>query len=284
MTIKTNVILTGLAFGESPRWHDNKLWFSDMHARKVMTIDLKGKTETIVEVPDRPSGLGWTPDGRLLVVSMKSQKLLRLDPAGLICVADLRGLASGDCNDMVVDASGRAYIGNFGKGTDLGKSFKVGPAEIVMVSQEGQARIAADDLTFPNGSVITPDGHTLIVAETFASRLTEFDIKSDGSLTNRRIWAPLATGIFPDGICLDAEGAVWVANAGGPAVYRVKAGGAVTCCIETSAHAYACMLGGAARRTLFILTAEDTDAKICREKMNGGIETVKVDVPGAGLP
>jgi sugar lactone lactonase YvrE len=254
-----------------------------MHARKVMTIDSEGNLETIVEVPDRVSGLGWTTDGKLLIAAMKGRKLLRLDAAGLTCVADISALASGECNDMVVDALGRAYIGNFGKDTDLSVN-RVGPGEIVMVTPDGKASLAADNLNFPNGSVITPDGLTFIVAETFGARLSAFDIKHDGSLTNRRVWAVLDKGIFPDGICFDAEGAVWVANAGGPAVYRVKEGGEVTHRIPTSAHAYACMLGGADRRTLFIMTAEDTDARVCRRKLCGCIETVKVDVPGAGLP
>jgi sugar lactone lactonase YvrE len=184
---------------------------------------------------------------------------------------------------MVVDASGRAYIGNFGKGTDLGKNI-IGPGEIVMVTPDGKASIAADNLNFPNGSVITPDGRTMIVAETFGSKLTSFDITPDGALTNRQVWATLAKGIFADGICLDEEGAVWVANAGGPAVYRIKKGGEVLQRIETSAKAYACMLGGDDRRTLYIMTAEDTDARICREKMSGRIETIRAEVPGAGRP
>jgi sugar lactone lactonase YvrE len=283
MTDKPTILYQGLAFPESPRWRDDKLWFSDMHARKVMTIDTKGKVTTVCEIPDRTSGLGWTLDGRLLIVGMKEKKLWRLDTSGPVCIADISALASGECNDMVVDASGRAYIGNFGLNTDLGVN-RVGPGEIVIVEKDGRTRVAAGNITFPNGSVITPDGRTFIVAETFASKLTAFDIQPDGSLTNRRVWAPLAKGIFADGICLDAAGAVWVANAGGPAVYRVKEGGEVLDQVETSAHAYACMLGGADRRTLFIMAAEDTDARICRQKMSGRIETVKVAVPGAGRP
>jgi sugar lactone lactonase YvrE len=284
MTAKLKIILRGLAFPESPRWHGGKLWFSDMHAHKVMTVDLKGKTETVCEVPLCPSGLGWTREGRLLIVSMKDRKLMRFDPTGLTCVADLNGLASGQCNDMVTDALGRAYIGNFGKDTNLGKDFRVGPAEIVMVTPDGKARVAAGDVNFPNGMVITPDSRTLIVAESFASHLTSFTIAPDGSLTNREVWAVLDKNIMPDGICLDAEGAVWVGNAGGPAVYRVKRGGEVIQKIETSANAYACMLGGADRRTLFIMTAESTDDRLCREKMTGRIEIIGVEVPGAGLP
>ena len=283
MPDKPAILYRGLAFGESPRWHDSKLWFSDMHSRKVMTIDLKGKAETVIEVPDRTSGLGWTLDGHLLIVGMKKKSLLRFGPSRLTRVADIGRLASGDCNDMVVDALGRAYIGNFGLNTDLSVN-RVGPGEIVMVAPDGRACIVADNLNFPNGSVITPDGCTLIVAETFGHCLTAFDINQDGSLTRQRTWAALPKDIFPDGMCLDAEGAVWVGHAGGPAVYRVKEGGEITRRIETSAHAYACMLGGEDRRTLFIMTAEDNDAAKCRQKMNGRIEIIRVDVPGAGLP
>ena len=283
MPKSSNIFYRGLAFGEAPRWYGGKLWFSDMHSRKVMTIDLSGKVETIVEAPDRTSGLGWTPDGRLLVVAMKKRSLLRLDSSRLACVADIKALASGDCNDMVVDALGRAYIGNFGLNTDLSVN-KVGPGEIVMVNPDGKTCIVADNLNFPNGSVITTDGRTLIVAETFGHCLTAFDIQPDGLLTNQRVWAVLDKGFFPDGICLDAEGAVWVANAGGPAVFRVKEGGEVMQRVETYAHAYACMLGGEDRRTLFIMTAEDNEVAICRQKRNGCIEIVRVDVPGAGLP
>lgn len=284
MEQKTEILYKGLAFGEAPRWHEGRLWFSDMHSRVVMALDGDGKAEIIVEAPGRVSGLGWTADGRLLIVSMRDRKLLRLDPSGLAVAADISSLASGDCNDMVVDAKGRAYIGNFGKGTDLGIP-RVGPGEIVMVAPDGKASVVADNLTFPNGSVITPDGKTFIVAETFASRLTAFDIMPDGKLTNRRVWAPLEKNIFPDGICLDAEGAVWAANAGGPAVYRVEEGGEVLQRVTVSAtEAYACMLGGSGRRTLYIMTADASDAPTCREKMSGQIEAVRVDIPGAGLP
>jgi sugar lactone lactonase YvrE len=284
MATKTKILLAGLVFPEGPRWHDGKLWFSDMHAQRVMTVDLKGKTEIIVAVPHDPSGLGWDKDGKLLVVSMTDRQLLRLDPKGLKTVADLSKLASGDCNDMVVDKKGRAYIGNFGKDTNLGKDFHVGPAEIIMVTPDGKARVVADNMVFPNGMVITPDDKTLIVAESFGGRLTAFSIAKDGSLTGRRVWAALAKGIDPDGICLDADGAVWVADAAGHAVSRVKEGGEVLQQIGVETHAYACMLGGNDRRTLFVLTAAATGGPACRKLMSGRIETVKVDVPGEGLP
>lgn len=281
MTFETEVLLDGLAFGEGPRWHEGKLWFSDMHAHRVMTVDLEGKAETIVEVPNQPSGLGWLPDGRLLVVSMTDRRLLRLDPEGLAEVADISGLVSFPCNDMVVDAKGRAYIGNFG--FDLVAQAPFSPAEIVMVTPEGEARVVADQIGFPNGTVITPDGQTLIIGETFGACLTAFDIEPDGSLTNRRTWAKL-DGAVPDGICLDAEGAIWVASPRSAEALRVREGGSVTDRVKVATQAYACMLGGPDRRTLFVLTAESSDPEEALAKRTGRVEIVKVDVPGAGLP
>jgi sugar lactone lactonase YvrE len=289
MVLETKVLLDGLDFPESPRWHDGKLWFSDQGTGRVMTVDLDGDAETIVEVPGSPSGLGWLPDGRLLVVSMTDRRLLRLDPGGLVEVADLSELASFHCNDMVVDRQGRAYIGNFGfdlAGQELPKL-----AEIVLVTSDGAARVVADEMAFPNGTVITPDGRTLIVAESAAARLTAFDIEPDGSLTRRRIWAQFDERGFeslidfertiPDGICLDAEGAIWVASPGGSAeVLRVREGGEVTHRVRVATQPFACMLGGPERRTLFVLTSiYGTQATT-----KGRIEMVQVDVPGAGLP
>jgi sugar lactone lactonase YvrE len=283
MAPETKILLEGLVFGEGPRWHDNKLWFSDMHTHWVMTVDIMGKAEKIVEVPGQPSGLGWLPDGRLLVVSMVDRRLLRLDPDGLKEVADLSGVASGSCNDMVVDKQGRAYIGHFG--FDL---FVPNPAyanaEIIMVTPEGDKRVVAKKIAFPNGTVIIPDGRTLIVAETFGGCLTAFDIKADGSLVKRRVWADLGKKIFPDGICLDADGAIWCANAGGNEVVRVKEGGKILRRINVSRNAYACMLGGPDRRTLFVMTAGSSKPETCKEQVGGRIETITVDTPGAGLP
>jgi sugar lactone lactonase YvrE len=282
MMPETKVLLEGLAFGECPRWHDGKLWFSDMYAHQVMTAGLDGKTEIIVEVPGTPAGLGWLPDGRLLVVSMTDRRLLRLDPGGLTEVADLSGLASGLCNDMVVDKHGRAYIGHSGFDIYAKQPFR--PAEIMMVTPDGDRRVVADNMLFPNGSAITPDGSILIVAESFGSCLTAFDIGPDGSLSGRRVWANLGSDVHPDGICLDAEGAVWLANPDRNEVIRVREGGEVTRHVKTSTMAFACMLGGPDRRTLFILTAETFDPDEARVKASGRVETVRVDVPGAGLP
>jgi sugar lactone lactonase YvrE len=277
--LQTSILLTGLGFGESPRWHQNKLWLSDMDLRKVITVEPNGKAEKIIEIAGQPSGLGWLPDGKLQVVSMTDRRLLRLNQGVLTEVADLSGIASGICNDMVVDKVGRSYIGNFGLNTDLSQR-RVGPAEIIMVTPEGKAQVAAVGLVFPNGTVITPDGRELIVAETFASRLTAFDINPDGSLSGRRVWAKLEDKMFPDGICLDAEGAIWTAIAYQPEVIRIKMGGEVTHRIRLSGKAFACMLGGTDRRTLFILTVKPNS----RVRTAGQLEVVNVEVPGAGLP
>ncbi|MEE4264703.1 MAG: SMP-30/gluconolactonase/LRE family protein [Desulfobacteraceae bacterium] len=282
MVYKTKVLLDGLFFPEGPRWHAEKLWFSDMQDRCVMTVDAAdGKSEKIIEIEGSPSGLGWLPDGRLQVVSMLDRRLLRLDPTGLVEIADLNHLASFHCNDMVMDQQGRAYIGNFG--FDYAANARVKPAEIVLVTPEGHARIVAENLLFPNGTVITPDGQTLIVAETFGNRLTAFDIEPDGSLKNRRVWAALE-GVFPDVICLDAEGAIWVAAPHPGEVLRALEGGTISHRATVSTRPYACMLGGNDRCTLFVCTAGSAIPEEVRVRPGGKIETIDVDVPGAGLP
>jgi sugar lactone lactonase YvrE len=281
MILKTTILAEGFLFPEGPRWHEDKLWVSDMQSRWVATVDLQGKTEKIVEVPGSPSGLGWLPDGRLLVVSMTDRRLLRLDPEGLSEAADLSRLASFHCNDMVVDRRGRAYIGNFG--FDFAARAPVSPAEIVLVNPEGQARVVSDGLLFPNGTVITPDGQTLIVAETFGHRLTAFDLEPDGALSHRRVWADLE-GAFPDGICLDAEGAIWVAAPEPGEVRRIRERGLVTHRVKVSTRPYACMLGGPERRTLLVCTAESAVPGRGRGRVGGRIEILEVEVPGDGLP
>jgi sugar lactone lactonase YvrE len=279
--MKTKTLLEGLVFGEGPRWHDGKLWFSDMHARWVMTVDSAGHAERIVEVAELPSGLGWLPDGRLLVVSMRDRRLLRLEGTKLVTHADLSQLASFDCNDMVVDGLGRAYVGNFGY--DLHADAPRKPAELVLVMPDGSARVVARDLEFPNGAVVTPDGKTLIVGESFGARLTAFHVEGDGSLSRRRVWAAVEN-MVPDGICLDAEGAIWVASPLSEEVLRVREGGAVVQRFKPSRRPYACMLGGPDRRTLFVVTAETHDPSEALAKRSGRIETVEVEVPGAGFP
>lgn len=275
------VLLDGLRFPEGPRWHEDRLWFSDMHASCVVALGMDGQSETIVEVEAQPSGLGWLPDGRLLVVSMQDRRLLRLDPEGLTEVADLSPLASFYCNDMLVDSRGRAYVGNFG--FDLHAEESPTGANLILVHPDGRTEVAAPDLRFPNGTVMTQDGKTLIVAETFGACLTAFDVAEDGSLHDRRLWAKL-DGDVPDGICLDADGAIWVASPVGiGGVSRILEGGEITDRIAVEHDAFACMLGGPDRKTLFICTAPDSNpAKTgdCR----GRIEIIDVDVPGSGLP
>jgi sugar lactone lactonase YvrE len=292
MISKTSVVLDGLQFTEGPRWHGGKLWFSDMGGGRVLNVDPFGNFEHVVDVPGDPSGLGWNSDGDLLVVSMDDRRLMQFDHGNLHEVADLSAVASHLLNDMVVDQNGRAYIGNFGFNfTD--PSVKPEFAEIIMVAPNGDVRIVAEEMAFPNGMVITPDGKTLIVAESLASRITAFDIEPDGSLKNRRTWAKFDDRnferhdlgrIFPDGICLDAEGAIWVASPWGDVgVHRVLEGGNITHRVMVETQPFAAMLGGADRRTLFICTSILDDEY---ESVSGGsqIESVRVDVPGTGLP
>ncbi len=244
-------------------------------------MGLDGKAETMVTLDDCPSGLGWMPDGSLLVVSMNDRRLLRQVDGRMQVHADLSAIAGGPCNDMVVDARGRAYVGNFGY--DRFKGEDAAPAKLALVTPDGRTGVAATDMLFPNGSVITPDGTQLIVGETMGNRLTAFDIAPDGSLSGRRIFAADPT-LFPDGICLDAEGAIWVADPRGNRCVRVKQGAGI---VETIAlpgrNAYACMLGGPDRKTLFICTATGSGPTRAGAT-DGKIEIVTVAVPGAGLP
>jgi sugar lactone lactonase YvrE len=275
------VLVDGLAFPEGPRWRDGKFYFSDMHAHQVVALDMAGRREVVCQVPERPSGLGWLPDGRMLVVSMRDRKLMRLDRDGLKTAADLSKLAPFDCNDMVVDGRGRAYVGNFGFDLHAGQTPR--GTTLVMVGADGVAGVVAEEMMFPNGMVITPDGRTLIVGETFGRRLTAFDIGADGSLANRRVWADLGNSL-PDGICLDAENAIWVACPTASEVIRVKQGGEVAERIKVETDAFACMLGGVDGRTLFVATAPNSDPDKCRATRAGRIETAQVEVPRAGLP
>lgn len=290
-----STVADGLFFGEGPRWHEGRLVFSDFYAHAVKAFDpATARVSTMLELPGggQPSGLGWLPDGRMLVVSMLDRRVLRVEPDGtLVTHADLSGLATFHTNDMVVDGQGRAYVGNFGFDLDAalhehGPAWVLehGPGTVMArVDPDGTVTTAAADLRFPNGTVITPDGATLIVAETIGSRLTAFTVGPDGSLTDRRVFAELP-GVAPDGICLDAEGAVWVANALGTEVLRVAAGGAILDRVAVSQPVYACMLGGPDRRTLYALTAPSSLASVASAAPNGRIEAIEVDVPGAGWP
>jgi sugar lactone lactonase YvrE len=277
-----SVLIGGLDFGEGPRWHDDRLWYSDFYRHGVFTVTASGEREQVVELDDHPSGLGWLPDGRLLVVAMKSRTVRRREHDGSISVhADLSGIASGRCNDMVVAADGTAYVGNFGSDVWSGEPMR--PAVLARVRPDGRVDAVADDLAFPNGTVITPDGSTLIVGESMGRRYTAFDVQADGTLANRRVWAELP-GVGPDGCTLDADGAIWCADALGGNVLRVLEGGVITHRVDAGQNAYACALGGADGRTLFMVCADSPREEDAAGSGTGTIRTVRVDVPHAGLP
>ena len=278
-------VVDGLAFGEGPRWHDGRLWFSDMHGHAVKTYSPKtGALDPVVDVPGSPSGLGWDANGDLLIVSMDDRKLLRFAGDDLSEVADLSGYTAHPINDMVVSASGTAYIGSFGFDLHSGET----PRTTVMLAVDvasGAHRIVAEELQFPNGMVITPDGSTLIVGESFGACLTAFTIEANGDLSGRREWAALTGGVMPDGICLDADGCIWVSSPVSREFVRVREGGEqVTRVSSGDRMAIACMLGDDDRRTLYMLTSKGLDPQKAAELRTGRLERARVDVPGAGLP
>ena len=290
------VLAEGHAFLEAPRWHEGRLYVSDFYLRRVYRLDAGGLS-VVCEVPGQPSGLGHDPDGHLMVVSMIDRRVLRLVDGVLQPAGDLTALAPFHCNDMVVDGAGAAYVGNFG--WDSSVSDPIRPTTLVHLAPDGTATIAADDLVFPNGTVITPDGGTLIVSETFAGRITAFDIAADGSLSNRRVWADLAPAAawrtipeavasgrpLPDGMVLDAEGAVWIGDAAGDGALRVAAGGEILYRVPTGDRSvYAVALGGDDRRTLYLCVSPpllQTDPSV---EHRSALLATRVEVPGAGRP
>ena len=290
------VVLDGFSYLECPRWHDGRLWVSDFYTEKVVAIDARGGVEVVAEVPGQPSGLGFLPDGRLLVVSMRDHRLLvRDEPGRLTEHADLSGVVSGVLNDMVVDDRGRAWVGNFG--FDLMGGAPLRYTTLTRVDPDGSVAVAAEDLGFPNGMVILPGG-VLVVAETFAGRLTAFDIGEDGELSGRRVWAQFgetprtedvgeavaALEVAPDGICADAEGAIWVADAVHNRVLRVREGGRIVDEIDAGTGVFACMLGGDDGRTLYLCAAPSFAEHERRPVREAQLLAVGVDVPHAGLP
>ncbi len=292
MTRQTRILTEGIYFGEAPRWRDGRLWFSDFYAHAVKSVSLTGDLRTEFEIDDQPSGLGWMPDGSMLVVSMTKRQILRRTPDGVITVhADLGHIAAFHCNDMVVDAVGGAYVGNFGFNLDAHLASR-GMAEVLAdhptaklayVAPDGTPRVVAEDMHFPNGPVITPDGKTLILGETLGGVLTAFDIAPSGDLSSRRVWASTQPYV-PDGICLDADGAIWIANPIGPQCVRIAEGGQVLEVIDTGQPCYACMLGGDTGKTLFMLTAASADHEAAAANQTGKILVTEVDGPGAGRP
>jgi sugar lactone lactonase YvrE len=290
-------LISGLSFTECPRWHGGRLYFSDFYTRRVFAVALDGTKEIIAEVPGQPSGLGFLPDGRMLIVSMRDRKIMLREPdASLVEYADLSHLAPWYLNDMLVDYQGRAWVGNFG--FDLMGGAEVTTTNLICVDPDGCAKVAAGGLGFPNGMVLTPNGETLIVAETTMNRLTAFELAS-GVLGRKWTWAafggpPASTNfaelfnqvdVAPDGICLDAEGAIWVADAKNGRCIRVAEGGDILEELKIDGlGAFACMLGGTDGRTLFVCVAPTFHEAEASANHRAAIWMTNVDVPRAGLP
>lgn len=295
-TVRT--VVSGMSYTECPRWHGGRLWFADFYTHAIYSVAEDGTDlRTEVSVPAQPSGIGWLPDGRLLYVSMRDRTVMRREPDGSPAVhADVAGRVGGHPNDMVVDARGRCWLGNFG--FDLMAGADIATADLLRIDPDGTVARVAGDLWFPNGSVVTPDGATLIVDETFGNRISAFAIEADGSLGPRRDWArfgdlPASPVIAealpqarfaPDGCCLDAEGCLWVADAIGARVCRVAEGGAILDTIVPGTGVFACMLGGADGRTLYLSCAPDFDEHARSAAREAQIRAVRVEVPHAGLP
>ncbi len=272
---EVGTLLTGLAMGESPRWHENRLWFSDWGAQEIVAVDLDGNREVVVRTPfGLPFCIDWLPDGRLLIVSGRECLLLRRELDGsLVSHADLRGLSDKAWNEIVVDGRGNVYVNG-------------GPGIIALVAPDGSARQVADRIAFPNGMAVTPDNATLIIAESHGKRLTAFDITPDGSLSNRRVWADLGSGV-PDGICIDADKAVWYGDVPNKRCVRVREGGAVLQTLNLDRGCFACMLGGMGKRTLFLIAAEwrgmENIPEVARAR-TGQVLTAEAPAPGVGWP
>jgi len=272
-----DLIVDGIDFGEGPRWHLGRLWFSDFYQGTISSVGHDRSRRIEVRWDGQPSGLGWLPDGRLLFVSMLDQRVMRVEPDGSIVEhADLVGIATAPCNDMVVGRLGNAYVGNFGFDFPGGGRFST--ATLAIVWADGTVTAAADDLAFPNGSVITEDGSTLIVGETMGGRYTAFTITPDRGLTDRRTWAEVP-GMAPDGCTIDVEGAIWFSDALGHQVVRVREGGEITDRVETPDNTYACMLGGPDGDTLFALTAPDAHPDVVAGAASGALWSRRVAVP-----
>jgi sugar lactone lactonase YvrE len=276
------ILMAGLAFGESPRWHADRLWFSDWDTQTIIAVDLAGKSEEIVRAPTAPCCIDWLPDRRLLVVSGGDARLLRREHDGsLVTHANLIDLSDKPWNEIVVDGRGNIYLNSIGFDYPDGE---VAPGIIALVTPDGAVRQVADGVAFPNGMAITPDNSTLIVAESYANQLTAFDIAADGSLANRRVWASLGDGA-PDGICLDAEQALWYADVPNQRCVRVREGGQVLQTIDVDRGCFACMLGGVDNRTLFIIANLWGDTESMAGGQPGG-QVLMADspAPAAGWP
>ena len=271
-------LLKDLALVESPRWHDDRLLFSDWGAGEVLAVSLDGTRELVTRVDAMPFCVDRLPDGRLLIVAGEQLLVRNLD-ASLSVYAELGTLSTKPWNDIVVDGRGNTYVNNIG--FDFPDE-EFAPGTIALVDSEGTARRVADGLAFPNGMAVTPDNSTLIVAESYGGVLTAYDISPDGGLSNRRVWAEIA-GAAPDGICIDAEGAVWFAEVPGHRCVRVREGGEILQTITSELGCFACMLGGPEGTTLFVTAAAWPDAMTPGSR-TGQILTTEVSAPKAGWP
>jgi carbohydrate kinase (thermoresistant glucokinase family) len=269
----TRLLLDGLMFPEAPRWRDGWLWFTDQHAQRIVRVTPQGESQTVATLDDLPGGLGWLPDGRLLVVSMTKRQVLVLEEGVLKPYADLSRLASFHCNDLLSDEKGRCYVGNFGY--DLHGGAQQSPAELILVDTDGRCSVVAKDMIFPNGCALTPDGNTLLVAETFASRISAFDVQEDG-LVKRRVWAELGDA-YPDGICLDKDGLLWIAAPNLSRLLQVREGGEIVRAVAPLGSPYACMLGGEKGDRLFIASSETDDPEAAKRQRSGRIEWLPID-------
>ncbi len=278
-----HTLMTGIVFGESPRWHRDRLWFSDWGAHEVVAVDLDGESEVMTRVAAFPFSIDWLPDGRLLVVAGSERLLLRGTSDGsLETHVDLTSLCDRPWNEIVVDGRGNAYLNCIG--FDMMAGEEVAPGIVALVGPDGSARQVADGVSFPNGMAVTPDNTTLVVAESYASRLTAFDIDADGGLSNRRVWADLGDGV-PDGICVDVDGAVWYGDVPNRCCVRVGQGGEVLQTINLDRGCFACMLGGADQRTLFMMTAEWRGPEAMADAApTGQVVTAEAPAPRAGWP
>jgi sugar lactone lactonase YvrE len=278
------VLMEGIVFGEQPRWHEDRLWFSDWGPPEVIAVDLEGNHEVMLQAASFPCCVDWLPDGRLLIVSPREGRLLRQEPDGALVTHGDLGMASTPPagNELVVDGRGNAYVN--GGGFDLSAGEPFAPGVIALVTQDGSTRQVADGLAFPNGMLVTADNATLVVAESYGKKLTVFDIEEDGSLSNRRVWAELGEGV-PDGICLDAENAVWYGDVPNKRCVRVREGGEVLQTIELDRGCFACALGGADRKTLFMMATEwHGPENMFAEPRTGRVLTADAPVAGAGWP
>ncbi len=276
------VFADGYTFLEGPRWRNGLLWVSDVNGKKVYTLAPDGTATVMAEVPDRPSGIGFLTDGTAIVVSMRDRSLKRIENGQLSLHADISALVKGEINDMVVDKKGNAYVGSMGYNLFAGEDFA--PGALVLVKENGEAREVANGLHFPNGPVVTPDGKTLVVAESWGKRLTAFNIEDDGSLSGQRVFADLGD-YTPDGITLDEDGGIWLAAFANDCFVRVKDGGEITDVIDLPGRrAVACTLGGDDMKTLYCMTFDGKMSDIGKGKKASRVETIRVEIPGAGSP